>query len=119
MAVPTKTEHSGRTVVHDWSLTTADATGDAISVPGSSDRTVQFIADTAGSATCILEGSLDADPDTGTFTTLTDGQGNAISGTSTIIEMVAENVLFVRPRLSTVGSGALWSVRLFSRSTMR
>ena len=119
MAAPIKTEHSGRTVIHDWSLTTADATGDAISVPGSSDRTIQFIADTAGAATAILEGSLDADPTTGTFFTLTDGQGNAISFTASGGEMVAENVLFVRPRLSTAGSGALWSVRLFSRSTMR
>ncbi len=119
MAVSKRTEHSGKTVIHDWSLTSADATGVAISVPGSSDRTIQFVADTTGSATVILEGSLDADPDTGTFTTLTDGQGNAISFTATGIEMVAENVLFIRPRLSTVGSGAEWSVRLFSRSTMR
>jgi len=115
MAAPIKTEHSGRTVVHDWSLTTADATGDSVSVPGSSDRTIQFIADTAGSATAILEGSLDDS----TFFTLTDGQGNAISFTASGGEMVAENVLFVRPRLSTAGSGALWSILLFSRSTMR
>ena len=115
MAVPKRTEHSGRTVVHDWSLTTADATGDSVSVPGSSDRTIQFVADNAGSATAILEGSLDDS----TFFTLTDGQGNAISFTGSGGEMVAENVLFVRPRLSTAGSGALWSVLLFSRSTMR
>ena len=115
MAEPIRTEHSGRTVVHDWSLTTADATGTAVSVPGSSDRTVQLIADTAGGATAILEGSLDNI----TFFTLTDGQGNAISFTASGGEMVAENVLFVRPRLSTAGSGALWSVLLFSRSTMR
>lgn len=115
MAVPTRTEKPGRTVIHDWSLTTADATGDSISVPGSSDRTIQFVADTAGSATAILEGSLD----NVTFFTLTDGQGNAISFTASGGEMVAENVLFMRPRLSTAGSGALWSVLLFSRSTMR
>ncbi len=115
MAEPIRTEHSGRTVVHDWSLTTADATGTAVSVPGSSDRTVQLIADTAGAATAILEGSLD----NSTFFTLTDGQGNAISFTASGGELVAENVLFVRPRLSTAGSGALWSVLLFSRSTMR
>ncbi len=115
MAVPKRTEHSGRTVVHDWSLTTADATGDSVSVPGSSDRTIQFVADTAGSATAILEGSMDDS----TFFTLTDGQGNAISFTASGGEMVAENVLFVRPRLSTAGSGALWSILLFSRSTMR
>lgn len=115
MAEPVRTEHSGRTVIHDWSLTSADATGTAISVPGSSDRTIQFIADTAGSATAILEGSLD----NSTFFTLTDGQGNAISTTAALGEMVAENTLWIRPRLSTAGSGAEWSVLLFSRSTMR
>ena len=115
MAEAVKTQQSGRTVLHDWSLTTADATGASISVPGSSDRTIQFIADTAGSATVVLEGSLD----NSTFFTLTDGQGNAISFTASGGEMVAENVLFIRPRLSVAGSGALWSCLLFSRSTMR
>ncbi len=119
MAEAIKTQQAGGTFMHDWSLTTADATGTSISIPGASDRTVQFIADTAGAATAILEGSLDADPTTGTFFTLTDGQGNAISFTASGGEMVAENVLHLRPRLSTAGSGALWSVRLFSRSTMR
>ncbi len=115
MAVPSKTNKAGRTVIHEWNLTTADATGDSISVPGSSDRTIQFIADTAGSATIILEGSLDDN----TFFTLTDGPGNDISFTVSGGEMVAENPLFIRPRLSVAGSGAIWTALLFSRSTMR
>ena len=115
MAEALRTFTEGRTTLHDWSLTTADTTGTAISIPGAADRTVQFIADTAGAATAILEGSLDNN----TFFPLVDGQGNAISFTSSGGELVAENVLWVRPRLSTAGSGALWSVLLLSRSTMR
>ena len=105
----------GASFLHTWILTTADATGDAISFPGASDRTVQFVAATAGSATVILEGSMDDV----TYFTLTDGQGNAISFTTSGGEMVAENVLFYRPRLSVGGSGADWTARMLSRSTMR
>ncbi len=106
---------SGASFLHTWTLLTADTTGDPISFPGASDRTVQFVATTAGGATIILEGSMD---DT-TYFTLTDGQGNAVSFTASGGEMIAENVLFYRPRLSVAGSGADWVVRMLSRSTMR
>lgn len=115
MAGAIKTEHPGATYLHTWQLTTADATGDSISNPGASDRSVQFVANTAGAATAILEGS----NDDVIFFTLTDGQGNAISFTASGGEMVAENVLFYRVRLSTGGSGADWTITLLSRSTMR
>ena len=117
MANAIRTLEAGANTRHTWNLTTADATGEAISHPGSSDRTVQLIADTAGSATAILEGSLESTPVT--WFTLTDGQGNAISFTASGGEMVAENVLWLRPRLSTAGSGADWRILLMSRSTMR
>ena len=118
MASVNKTDHPGRTFLHTWTLTTADPIGDSVSNPGASDRTVQFaLADGAafGSATVILEGSMD-DTD---FFTLTDGPGNDISFTAEGGEMVAENVLHYRPRLSTAGSGASITVMLLSRSTMR
>ena len=115
MASVITTPQTGRSYLHTWNLLTADATGDVISFPGASDRTVQFVADTTGSATIILEGSLDDV----TFFPLTDGQGNAISFTASGGELVSENVLFYRPRLSTIGSGAIWTARLLSRSTMR
>ena len=115
MASVIRTGQDGASYLHTWNLTTADPTGDSIKHPGASDRTVQFVADTAGSATIILEGSLDDD----IFFPLTDGQGNAISFTASGGELVSENVLFYRPRLSTTGSGAIWTARLLSRSTMR
>lgn len=115
MASALRTDKPGRSVLHTWNLTTADSTGDRISNPGAADRSIQFVADTTGSATIILEGSLDGV----VYFPLTDGQGNAISFTANGGEMVAENVLWYRPRLSTGGSGAVWTALLFSRSTMR
>lgn len=115
MAGVIRTPQDGASYLHTWNLTTADPTGDSIKHPGASDRTIQFIADTAGAATAILEGSMDDV----TFFTLTDGQGNAISFTASGGEMVAENMLFYRVRLSTAGSGAIWTCHLLSRSTMR
>ena len=105
----------GASFLHTWILTTADPTGDPISFPGASDRTVQFVAATAGCATIVLEGSMDDS----TYFTLTDGQGNAVSFTASGGEMIAENVLFYRPSLSVAGSGADWTIRMLSRSTMR
>ena len=118
MASAIKTERPGRTALHTWQLTTADTDGDSVSNPGASDRTIQFIANTAGAATVILEGSND-DPANNNWFTLTDGQGNSISFTASGGEMVAENVLHYRARLSTGGSGADWTVLLLSRGTMR
>ncbi len=115
MASVSLTNQAGASFLHTWILTTADPTGDAISFPGASDRTVQFVPATAGGATAILEGSMDDV----TYFTLTDGQGNAVSFTGPGGEMVAENMLFYRPRLSVTGSGAEWAVRMLSRSTMR
>ncbi len=114
MVASTRTIESGRTILHRWALTTGDTTGDGITIPGASDRTVQFIG-TFGGATVLLEGTLDG---TNWFT-LTDGQGNAISFTAAGGEFVAENTLFIRPRLSVAGSGAAITVFLLSRSTMR
>ncbi|KKK95752.1 hypothetical protein LCGC14_2669650 [marine sediment metagenome] len=115
MAGVIRASHPGNTYLHTWQLSTSDATGDSINHPGASDRTIQFVANTAGGAIVIMEGSHDGS----TWFTLTDGQGNAISFTDSGGEMIAENMLFYRPRLSVGGSGADWTVLLFSRSTMR
>ena len=116
MAAALKTPKAGGTVLHTWNLTTADPTGDVVSAPGASDRTVQFIGGANyGGATVVLEWSLD----NVIFVTATDGQGNAVSFTDDGGEMIAENALFFRPRLSVVGTAAVIQVLLHSRSTMR
>ena len=111
-------ENPGRSVLHTWNLTTADPIGAAVSHPGATDRSIQFVADTKGSATIVLQGSND-DPVNDNWITLTDGQGNTISFTDSGGEMVAENMLHYRVILTTVGSDAVWTAFLFSRSTMR
>ena len=116
MAGVQKLPRAGGTVLHTWNLTTADPIGDAVSIPGASDRTVQFVETNWGGATAVLEGSLDGGT---TYFTLTDGPGNEISFTSDGGEMVAENVLSMRARLDVVGTAAVVQVLLLSRSTMR
>ena len=115
MAAGLKTPKAGGTVLHTWNLTTADPTGDVVSAPGASDRTVQFIGANFGGATVLLEWSLDGV----VFVTATDGQGNAVSFTANGGEMIAENALFFRPRLSVGGTAAVVQALLHSRSTMR
>ena len=115
MASAVKTPRAGNTILHTWNLTTADPTGDAICNPGASDRTVQVIGANFGGATAVREWSLD----NVVFVTATDGQGNDIAFAGNGGEMVAENALFFRPRLSVAGSGAIIQALLLSRSTMR
>lgn len=96
-----------------WDLTTTDHTGDAAEYPDYADRTVQFIATAAGSATAKLEGSLDGT----NWVSLADPQGNEISKTASGIEAVLEAVRYVRPRLTTPGTAAVWKVILYVRKT--
>lgn len=84
-------------------LTAANAIGDAIEMPASSDRSIQ-IAGTWDSATAVLQGSNDGS----TWTTLTDPQGNAISKTADFIEMISELTRYVR--VSTSGGGGSQSL---------
>lgn len=108
MASFTRTETGGGGWLYTWNLTTADHTGDAVEVPGGPDKTIQFVASTGGSATATIEGSNDGT----NYLSLTDPQGNAISPTDDAMELVVENPRYIRPRLSTVGTGAVWVAAL-------
>ena len=63
--------------------------------PHFSDKTVQLIG-TFGSATVVIQGSLDGT----TWATLTDPQGDALSFTAAGLNLVAENVRYIRPSAS-------------------
>jgi hypothetical protein len=84
-------------------LTSANAAGTAVQMPGSADRTVQ-ITGTFDSATVVMQGSLDG---TNWFT-LGDPQGNTISKTSAALEAISELVRYIRP--STSGGGGTQSL---------
>ena len=120
MAIPGAAQKDFTTKVHQhiWVITSTDTAGAGVKIPGAADRTVQFLG-TWGGATIQLEGSLKETPDETTGTDwfpLTDPQGNAISKSADGGEAVIENVLWVRPRATTAGSGASVTVYLLSRS---
>ena len=120
MATPAVTfvqDLPGHTYLHECTLTTADHTSVPFTLPGASDRSVQFWDGTWGGATVAIEGSLDR-TQTEWFG-LTDAQGNAIAKTADGGDSVLENCLWYRFRLTTVGTGATVHCRLFSRSTMK
>jgi len=91
-----------------WALlTSADAVGDAVEMPGSSARSVQ-IDGTFDSATVVLQGSNDG---TNWFT-LTDPQGNTISKTAAALEMISELTRYIRPSTSGGGGSQSLNVRV-------
>ncbi len=94
-----------------WTLTTADHTGVALGGKYAefADRTVYMLG-TWGGATAALEGG-----DGSTYVALSDPQGNAIAKTVDAIEVVTEVPEFIRPRLSTAGTGATVVVTLIMR----
>jgi|SRR5688572_12416791 len=103
----------GNTFMAAWTLTTADATGEAIEIPGAADRTVQFEG-TWGGATAQLEGS----NDNSVWVALTNpATGTAISATTdaTGMSAVMENPRYIRAKLTTAGAGATVRAKLFSR----
>lgn len=110
----TKTNPSGIAGVElfTWSAMGNADKGDAAGFPQNADKSVQ-IDGTFGSATVVLQGSLDGS----NWFTLTDPQGNAISKTSAALETIEENVLYIRPSTSG-GTGTSVNVRLIARRTM-
>jgi hypothetical protein len=111
MASPTTTDINGdrSVMLVTWTLTTADHTGDAVSWADWADRSCQMTG-TWGGATAVLEGA-----NVATYISITDPQANAISKNADALEACTEITRFVRPRLSTVGSGATVVVTLLMR----
>ena len=103
---------NGSVVMAVWTLTSADATGDAMSWADWADRSVTFTG-TWGGATAALEGSNDGT----NWIPLADPQGTAISKTANAIEAVLELTRFVRPKLTTAGSGATIVATILMRNS--
>ena len=93
-----------------WALTTANNDGAPAEWAQWADRTVTFTG-TWGGATAALEGSNDGT----TWVAIADGQGVAITATANKVETAVELTRYVRPRLTTVGSGAAVSATLVMR----
>lgn len=97
---PTK-NISAQAALFRWSLTTADATGSAISLPASPDKTVQVFG-TFDTGTITIQGSNEFEPTT--WATLHDHSGAEITFTAAGIELIAENPLHIRA-IATGGAG--------------
>ena len=114
MAIVSTTDINGNgsIVMAVWNLTSADATGDALRWADWADRSVTF-AGTWGGATAALESSNGGS----TWVPLDDPQATATSKTANGIEAVLELTRFVRPKLTTVGAGAVLAATILMRNS--
>lgn len=99
-----------KVVMITWALTSTDTDGAPAEWCAYADRTVTFTG-TWGGATAALEGSNDGV----TWLPLADVQGTAITATANKIETAVELTRFVRPNLTTAGSGAAVSATIVMR----
>lgn len=116
-AVPTNSPNTsspavpGETLECSWDLTTANADGRGVDVSGFDKLVFQGVAGTPGSATLAAEGSLDG---TNWFALTKVGGTSAATVTASGLFEVNEHPKFVRPNLSTPGTGAIWTAKLFA-----
>ena len=98
-----------------WVLTTADTTGEAIEIPEWANQTWSFKASATGTATAAIQGSnTNVEADFAAQSNL--ASGTAITTTSVPICVTAnENPRFVRPKLTTAGTAATWTITLCAR----
>ena len=110
---PTVTDCSGdgKVMLFTYDLTTADHTGYDIEWSKWADRSVTVTSAAYGGASASIEGSNDGT----TYVILADPQGGAITKNANAVETVLELTRFVRPRLTTVGSGAAVRVSILCR----
>ena len=115
MANGTQTDISqdGSVIKTTYNLTTADHTGAAMPAVEFETTTIQATG-TFGGATLQAEGSMDGT----NFFALNDNFGDSASFTSAGISSIAERAQYIRPRLSSVGSGADIDVVLMSNKTI-
>lgn len=106
----TPTSLGTRECMWTWtSMGNAD-NGEAVSLPWYDYRSIQVIATNYGSATLVIQGSLDGT----NWVTLADPNGNALSFTSGAkLEAVLENTRYVRPSTSG-GTGTDLTVILYA-----
>lgn len=111
-AVPTAIEGHGQDTIQVlWeTLTETNADGSLLKTPGRSDKSVHVVGNFGIGGTCVIQGSNDGT----NWVTLTDPQGNALSFTSTGLEMIAENPLYIRPFISA-GTGVDLDVYLVAK----
>jgi hypothetical protein len=107
-AVPT--DIGSRHCLFTWANIAGTATCAAVEIPWYADRTIQVVAASYGSATLVIQGSLDNT----NWVTLADPQGNALSFTSGAkMEVILENTRYIRP-LTTGGTNTDLTIILYA-----
>lgn len=121
MAIATVTRLSKEPEVYlvTWPLTTADPTGDAVSLPQCPDMCWQGQSAAWGSATLAAQGSnFNVEADFGAMTNVNGGaaitQTAAAAGKQSI-----EGPLFIRAKLTAVGSAAVITASVLCRAPKR
>ena len=105
----------GSVQIWTWDLTTAEPIGTAVQVPEYADRTWSVKSASTGGATLKLEGSnTDVTAD---YAPMHDAAVPANTSWTGVPQCIAtvENPRYARPNLTTVGSGATWTVTLCAR----
>jgi hypothetical protein len=106
----------GSIVLYTWNLTTANVDGVPVAVPEWADCTVQAVASNWGGATLTWQGAnVNADANFDSLSNAADGA--AAQWTADGVKTIIENPLFMRPKLTTAGTGAIVSVTLLKRRT--
>jgi hypothetical protein len=98
--VTTINDFENAALLFTWSGLLLTDDGNPVTIPGYSDRSIQFQGTFGVGGTIQIEGSNDGT----NYQVLTDPQGNAISKTSASIEAITELPRFIRPRI-TGGDG--------------
>lgn len=89
-----------KTLINKWASMANGDDGESIGFSQYADKSVQVSGTFGAGGTVTIEGSLDGV----NWNVLTDPQGNDLNITQPKIEMVIENTLYVRPRV-TAGDG--------------
>ena len=96
-----------------WSNLANGDSGAPIEMPGSADRSIQFIGTFGSGGSIRIEGSNDGE----NYAVLTDPQGNDIIKTAAGLEAITEITRYIRPRV-TAGDGTTnLSAILFMKTT--
>ena len=104
----------GSIAIWTWTLTTADPTGTAVEIPEYADKTWSF-SGTLGAAVGAIQGAnVNTDAVFAAQSNAAGGTALTVNALPACIAMI-ENPRFVRPKLTTVGSGATWTVTLCAR----
>jgi len=106
-------EQNNVVMVFTWpSLVAGSLNGTPVAYPEWADCCVQVIANTAGGATCVIQGSNDGT----NWGTLFNAQSTALSFTATgAPKQIVERPLFIRPSVSGGGGTEDWTAILVIR----